>query len=82
MLYRFNARGEAELGCRILPEHSGHGYGTEAFARIADWTLYSLGLRRLLAKCYHENEASWRMLSACMRPSGEDEWFYYFSKTV
>ncbi len=82
VLYRFNARGEAELGCRILPEHSGHGYGTEAFARIADWTLYSLGLRRLLAKCYHENEASWRMLSACMRPSGEDEWFYYFSKTV
>lgn len=82
VLYRFNARGEAELGCRILPEYSGFGYGAEAFARVADWTLYSLGLRKLRAKCYHENEASWKMLSACMRPSGEDEWFYYFEKTI
>ena len=82
VLYRFNARGEAELGCRILPEYSGNGYGAEAFARVADWTLYSLGLRKLLAKCYHENAASWKMLSACMRPAGEDALFYYFSKTV
>ena len=82
VLYRFNARGEGELGCRILPEYSGSGYGTEAFACVANWTLYSLGLRRLLAKCYHENEASWRMLSSCMRPTGEDEWFYYFEKLV
>ena len=78
----FSARGEAELGCRILPEYSGHGYGTEAFARTAEWALYALGLRKVLAKCYHENAASWRMLSSCMRPSGEDEWFYYFEKTV
>ena len=82
VLYRFNARGEAELGCRILPEYSGHGYGTEAFACIANWSLYSLGLRRLLAKCYHENTASWRMLSSCMRPAGEDEFFYYFEKLI
>lgn len=82
VLYRFNARGEAELGCRILPEYSGNAYGAEAFARVADWTLYSLGLRRLRAKCYRENEASRKMLSACMRSAGEDEQFFYFEKTV
>ena len=82
VLYRFNARGEAELGCRILPEYSGHGYGTEAFERVARWSLYSLGLRRLVAKCFHENEASRRMLSSCMRAAGEDEKFYYFEKLV
>ena len=82
VLYRFNARGEAELGCRILREYSGHGYGTEAFARVAEWSLYSLGLRRLRAKCFHANEASRRMLSSCMRPAGEDERFYYFEKMI
>ena len=82
VLYRFNARGEAELGCRIFPEYAGHGYGAEAFARVADWSLYALGLRRLRAKCFHENEASRKMLSACMRSAGEDEKFYYFEKTV
>ncbi|MBR3704331.1 MAG: GNAT family N-acetyltransferase [Oscillospiraceae bacterium] len=82
VLYRFNARGEAELGCRILPEYSGHGYGAEAFATVAHWSLYGLGLRRLVAKCFHENEASRRMLAACMRPTGEDEKFYYFAKLI
>ena len=82
VVYRFNARGEAELGCRILPEYAGMGYGAEAFRATAEWTLYSLGLRKLLAKCYHENEASWKMLSSCMRPRGEDELFYYFEKLV
>lgn len=82
VLYRFNARGEAELGCRILSEYSGHGYGTEAFATVAHWAIYSLGLRRLVAKCFHENEASLRMLASCMRPSGEDERFFYFQKLV
>lgn len=82
VVYRFNARGEAELGCRILPEYAGNGYGAEAFRATAEWTLYSLGLRKLLAKCYHENEASRKMLSSCMRPRGEDETFYYFEKLV
>ena len=34
------------------------------------------------AKCYRENEASRKMLSACMRASGEDETFYYFEKKL
>lgn len=82
VLYHFDCRGGAELGCRILPEFSGHGYGAEAFRCAAEWSLYQLGLYRLVAKCFHENEASRRMLSSCMRPNGEDETYYYFEKKV
>ena len=82
VLYRFDCRGGAELGCRILPAFAGQGYGAEAFARVADWSLYELGLSVLRAKCYRENRASHRMLSACMRPAGEDETFCYFEKRI
>ncbi|MBO4853916.1 MAG: GNAT family N-acetyltransferase [Oscillospiraceae bacterium] len=82
VLYRFDWKGGAELGCRIAPEYAGHGYGTEAFAAAADWALYRLGLDRVTAKCYKENTPSYRMLSSCMRPSGEDGTFYYFLKKV
>ena len=82
VLYRFDWRGGAELGCRIDPAYAGHGYGTEAFAAAADWALFRLSLARVKAKCYKENAASYKMLSACMRPAGEDETFFYFEKTV
>jgi len=82
VLYRFNYRGDAELGCRIAPAFAGNGYGTEAFAAVAEWALYRVHLNRVVAKCYRENEASRRMLSSCMRPNGEDETFYYFRKEV
>ena len=82
VLYNFNWRGGAELGCRIAPAFAGHGDGTEAFAAAAEWALYRLGLDRVVAKCYKENAASFRMLSACMRRNGEDETFFYFKKTV
>ena len=82
VLYRFDYKGGAELGCRILPEYAGNGYGAEAYRRAAEWSLYGLGLYRLTGKCFHENEASRKMLSACMRPNGEDETFLYFEKKV
>ena len=82
VLYNFDYKGSAELGCRILPEYAGSGYGAEAFRRAAEWSIYQLGLYRLKGKCYKENEVSRKMLSACMRPDGEDETFYYFEKTV
>jgi len=82
VLYRFDCKGAAELGCRILPEFAGHGYGAEAFAAAADWSLYELGLVRLEAKCFKENEPSRRMLAACMRPCGEDDAFFYFEKLI
>ncbi|MBQ7485158.1 MAG: GNAT family N-acetyltransferase [Oscillospiraceae bacterium] len=82
VLYHFDWKGGAELGCRIAPEYAGNGYGTEAFAAAADWALYRLGLACVTAKCYRENVASHKMLASCMRPAGEDDTFYYFTKTV
>ena len=82
ILYRFDYRGGAELGCRIAPEYAGHGYGTEAFSAVANWGLYQVHLSRIVAKCFHENEASRKMLSSCMRPNGQDDTFYYFQKIV
>ena len=82
VLYRFDCRGSAELGCRIDKAYAGQGYGTEAFAAVADWGLYKVHLSRVVAKCYKENEASFKMLSSCMRKKGEDETFFYFEKLV
>ena len=82
VLYRFDSRGGAELGCRVSPGFAGHGYGTEAFAAVADWALYRLHLAHVVAKCYKENDASYWMLSSCMHRAGEDETFFYFDKEV
>ena len=82
VLYRFDCRGGAELGCRIDAAYAGHGYGTEAFAAVADWGLYRVHLSKVVAKCFKENQASYKMLSSCMRKKGEDETFFYFEKRV
>lgn len=82
VLYRFDCRGGAELGCRIDRAYEGNGYGTEAFTAVAEWGLYKVHLSRVVAKCYKENQASYKMLSSCMRKNGEDETFFYFEKLV
>ena len=82
VLYNFDGRGGAELGCRIDAAYAGHGYGVEAFAAAADWGLYGISLNRVVAMCFKENTASYKMLSACMRKRGEDEKFFYFEKMV
>lgn len=82
VLWNCDWKGGMELGCRIAPFYAGNGYGTEAFTAAAEWALYRLGLAKVTAKCYHENAASFRMLSSCMRKVGEDETFSYFEKLV
>lgn len=57
VLYNFDYRGGAELGCRIDKAYAGNGYGTEAFRAAAEWGLYQVNLNRVVAKCYRENEA-------------------------
>jgi RimJ/RimL family protein N-acetyltransferase len=56
------ARGtQAELGWWIVPSYQGQGYATEAvdeLIRIA----FELGIRRIEAACFAENEASWRVM--------------------
>ena len=82
VLYNFDGRGSAELGCRIDAAFGGHGYGAEAFAAAANWGLYKANLTKIVAKCFKENAASYKMLSSCMRKKGEDEKFFYFEKLV
>ncbi len=82
VLYNFDCRGSAELGCRVSADYAGHGYGTEAFAAVAEWGLYKVHLSRVVAKCFKENSASYKMLSSCMRRVAEDETFFYFEKLV
>ena len=71
-----------KLGCRIDKSYAGNGYGTEAFRAAAEWGLYQVNLSRVVAKCYRENEASYKMLSSCMRETGQDETYFYFEKTI
>ncbi len=82
VLYSFNYRGDAELGCRIAKDYGGNGYGTEAFTAAANWALYKVHLTRLVAKCFKENAASFKMLSSCMKKCGDDETYFYFEKLV
>ncbi|MFT3984016.1 MAG: GNAT family N-acetyltransferase [Lachnospiraceae bacterium] len=82
VFYHFDYKGAAELGCRIAAGYAGCGYGTEAFLAAADWGLYSLHLYKVVAKCFHENEASYKMLSSCMKHTGKDDTYDYFEKTI
>ena len=82
VLYRFDYRGGAELGCRIAAAYAGHGYGTEAFAAALAWGLKGWDLRRVTAKCFRVNHPSRHMLAACMDPTGEDETYFYFEKCI
>jgi len=82
ILYNFDFRGGAELGVRILPEYEKHGYATEAYAAACDYALYGIGMYEVRGKCYRENLASAKVLSAVMRTSGEDDTYFYFRKTV
>lgn len=81
------ADGEEQLVLRILDgavaaEYGGQGYGVEAFRAVAEWGLYQRHLGHVVAKCFKENDASYKMLSSCMRKKGEDEKFFYFNKEV
>lgn len=82
VLYNFDFRGGAELGVRINKSYAGNGYGTEAFQAVCSWALYTVHMVKVVAKCFHENEASFKMLSSCMRKVGSDEKFDYFEKLV
>jgi RimJ/RimL family protein N-acetyltransferase len=57
------ARGvQAELGWCLDPQHAGRGYATEAVAALIRLCFEDLGLRRVTANCFADNEASWRLM--------------------
>lgn len=82
VLHRFGYRSEAEIGVRLLPEYEGRGFAREAVALLTEYAFTHLGLERVEAKCYRENERSEKtLLSAGMRACGSDETYYYFYRT-
>lgn len=52
----------AELGWVLRPEASGYGYATEALEAILRVCFVGLGLRRVTANCFADNEPSWRLM--------------------
>jgi RimJ/RimL family protein N-acetyltransferase len=57
------ARGvQAELGWVLHPDHSGHGYATEAVRELIRIAFEDLSLRRVTANCFADNVASWRLM--------------------
>ena len=53
---------QATLGWVLDPECGGHGYATEAVAALLRICFEDLGLRRVRAYCFVENEPSWRLM--------------------
>jgi RimJ/RimL family protein N-acetyltransferase len=57
------ARGaQAELGWVLDPTHTGHGYATEAVLAMLRYSFDELGVRRVVANCFYDNDASWRLM--------------------
>jgi RimJ/RimL family protein N-acetyltransferase len=53
---------QAELGWCLAPEHQGHGYASEAVSALMQICFETLGLRRVVANCFADNVASWRLM--------------------
>lgn len=82
VLHRFGYANEAEIGVRLLPEYENHGYAREAARAYTEYAFSKLGLERVEAKCFLENERSRRMLqNAGMREINSDGKYYYFYRT-
>jgi len=53
---------QAELGWALDPAFAGVGYATEAVRAAIDVCFGPLGLRRVHAGCFADNEPSWRLM--------------------
>lgn len=83
VFHRFTYDHAVELGVRLLPEAEGQGYAAEAIRAMADYALCYWGLDTVTAKCFKDNLASKRMLTAGgLRPLNEDATFFYFIRTA
>jgi RimJ/RimL family protein N-acetyltransferase len=53
---------QAELGWVLDPAHTGHGYATEAVRELLRYCFQRLGVRRVTANCFLDNDTSWRLM--------------------
>lgn len=57
------ARGkQAELGWVLNPIHTGHGYATEAVRELLRYCFQDLGVHRVVANCFLDNDTSVRLM--------------------
>ena len=80
ILWNFNSPGEAELGCRILPQYQGNGYGKAAFSAAAEFAESALKLT-VFARCAPQNTPSLHMIeSSGFTVQRETEEYLYFAR--
>ena len=53
---------QAELGWTLDPSYGGRGLATEAVGEVMRVCFEDLGLRRVVANCFADNVASWRLM--------------------
>ncbi|WP_341953571.1 GNAT family protein [Salinibacterium sp. TMP30] len=53
---------QVELGWVLDPHFTGHGYATEAVRELIRYGFENLGVHRIVADCFLDNEASWRLM--------------------
>lgn len=53
---------QAELGWCLDPDYAGHGYASEAVLALIELCFETLGIRRITASCFADNEPSWRLM--------------------
>ena len=53
---------QAELGWVLDPAYTGHGYATEAVRELLRYCFQDLGVRRVTANCFLDNDTSWRLM--------------------
>lgn len=52
----------AEIGWSLDPAHGGQGYATEAATELLRIAFEDLGMHRVTALCFADNEPSWRLM--------------------
>jgi RimJ/RimL family protein N-acetyltransferase len=53
---------QAEIGWALDPAHQGQGLALEAALRLVDLCFEDLGVHRVFAICFADNDASWRLM--------------------
>ncbi|RYE80339.1 MAG: N-acetyltransferase [Myxococcales bacterium] len=53
---------EALIGYSMHPSYAGQGYATEAVTALMELCFRGLGVHRVVAECFAENEPSWRLM--------------------
>jgi RimJ/RimL family protein N-acetyltransferase len=56
------AKTQAEIGYVFHPSYAGQGYATEACRELLRICYEDLGVRRVIAQCFADNTASWRLM--------------------